>query len=62
MEARSQLRHRPTMTNLPIFVESARFVISLPCARCFHRDDLKADGAAGGVGFVGLAREEVTEE
>jgi hypothetical protein len=26
MEARSQLRHRPTMTNLSIFVESARFV------------------------------------
>jgi hypothetical protein len=26
MEARSQLRHRPTMTNLPILVESARFV------------------------------------
>jgi hypothetical protein len=26
MEARSQLRHRPTMTNLSIFVESAQFV------------------------------------
>ena len=26
MEARSQLRHRPTMTNLSIFVESAPFV------------------------------------
>ncbi len=26
MEARSQLRHRPTMTNFSILVESARFV------------------------------------
>jgi hypothetical protein len=26
MEARSQLRHRPTMTNLLILVESTRFV------------------------------------
>jgi hypothetical protein len=47
MEARSQLRHRPTMTNLLIFVESARFVKPRPRARWSPRGDVKADGAAG---------------
>ena len=48
MEARSQLRHRPTMTNLLILVESAWFVKPWHCARCSHRGDLKGDGAARG--------------
>ena len=62
MEARSQLRHRPTMTNLPIFVESARFVKPRRRVRRSRRGDLSADGAAGQSGFVASRMRRVTAE
>ncbi len=47
MEARSQLRHRPTMTNLSIFVESARFVKPPERRSILFSGELGADSVAG---------------
>ena len=62
MEARSQLRHRPTMANLLILVDPPWFVKPRPRARCSHRGDLKANCAAGQWDLWVLTCDEVTEE